>query len=356
MEASDAAVEDFYLEDDDTPELTGGVHVETNRHDITVTRDPRGADRDSATTSGGTNTVDDEVSVIHIKTFTMEDIDGWTLPEFIQKTLPTNPNTYKMSARLKKAANIPLPTNVKIDIEPVGGIYDGQHQQDLFWQQKMLVKILGPVLAAIAQSPEGAREFIMCGDSENLSPSGKQAEILFGVLGTIYHNLSLVSEKRSVSSVSYLTNTNYKIPKINPKDRVEVKPLEVAKQVIKTKELISKNRRINYKPDNNSKISRGGSFRGQPCFLTSIYMPGLGNRQNNGATLKRQKQYWHGSSSDFLGPLILLLHLVKITPLQSSLFSSVFPKKMVVGDQSSTLYPPIITSSKYTSKWIPSGT
>eukprot|EP01126_Amoeba_proteus_P041577 TRINITY_DN4476_c0_g4_i2.p1 TRINITY_DN4476_c0_g4~~TRINITY_DN4476_c0_g4_i2.p1 ORF type:complete len:328 (+),score=54.75 TRINITY_DN4476_c0_g4_i2:314-1297(+) len=327
MEASDAAVEDFYLEDDDTPELTGGVHVETNRHDITVTRDPRGADRDSATTSGGTNTVDDEVSVIHIKTFTMEDIDGWTLPEFIQKTLPTNPNTYKMSARLKKAANIPLPTNVKIDIEPVGGIYDGQHQQDLFWQQKMLVKILGPVLAAIAQSPEGAREFIMCGDSENLSPSGKQAEILFGVLGTIYHNL---------------TNTNYKIPKINPKDRVEVKPLEVAKQVIKTY--------------NNSKISRGGSFRGQPCFLTSIYMPGLGNRQNNGATLKRQKQYWHGSSSDFLGPLILLLHLVKITPLQSSLFSSVFPKKMVVGDQSSTLYPPIITSSKYTSKWIPSGT
>eukprot|EP01126_Amoeba_proteus_P014683 TRINITY_DN1649_c0_g1_i1.p1 TRINITY_DN1649_c0_g1~~TRINITY_DN1649_c0_g1_i1.p1 ORF type:complete len:189 (-),score=22.97 TRINITY_DN1649_c0_g1_i1:6-572(-) len=159
-------------------------------------------------------TEEEEIQLVDIPVipFTMDHQEGWTLQEFIHKTLPANPNTYKMPARLKKAANIPLPNNVHIDLEPVGGIYSGQHQEDLFWQQKSLVKILGISLFALSQNPEGAQEFINSNEGNPLSPQGKLAEILFGLNAYVYHTLALVREKRSTSSIAYLTNTKYKVP------------------------------------------------------------------------------------------------------------------------------------------------
>jgi hypothetical protein len=171
------------------------------------------------------------------------DYKAWNLPEEVLKVLPKEVATFVISGRFKKIhESSSLPSNFSIHLEPLGGVFIGATQESLFHQQVMLKKLLAVQLNLAGVLSSQIAEFVSLGFDDDVPEDLMPAQFCLTGIAQLIHYFNLISEKRGVKCVSFITNSNYKPGKL-AKERVVIDPLTVSKNIIKSKALIESSRK-----------------------------------------------------------------------------------------------------------------
>jgi hypothetical protein len=220
----------------------------------------------------------------------------------VLRALPKKVSTFVIGGRFKKIhENASLPSNFSIELEPVGGVYVGATQEGFFHQQVMLKKLLTVQLNLAGVLASQIEEFIDLDAEADVPMELMPAQFCLTAIAQIIHYFNLISEKRGIKCVSFITNSTYKPGKVN-KERVVIDPLAVSKDIMKSRTLIESARkrtsigtrggrsfglsRNSYgqfvQPFKNFRSFNNPSFRGNSNFSPSYRGGYQGSRKNRG--------------------------------------------------------------------------
>ena len=148
---------------------------------------------------------------------------------------------YQLRGESKKLANCRMLANYNVILRPLDTVSAGPLQESYFYQQKMLLRMLGLQLQIL----DTMQREVLClrdlDEDQEVSGSLRTAQLVLAQAGQILHNYTMLGERRVVLTVSYITGSAYKIPKVG-KERVFVDPVEEAKKVIKLKKMVKEGR------------------------------------------------------------------------------------------------------------------
>lgn len=171
------------------------------------------------------------------------DYKAWNLPAAVLKALPKRVATFVIGGRFKKIhESSSFPSNFSINLEPVGGVYVGAIQESLFHQQVMLKKLLTVQLNLAGVLSSQIEEFIGLDVEADVPLDLMPAQFCLTGIAQLIHYFNLISEKRGIKCVSFITNSNYKPGKVN-KERVVIDPLAISKDIVKSRTLIDSSRK-----------------------------------------------------------------------------------------------------------------
>lgn len=224
----------------------------------------------------------------------------WQLPDALKRILPTEEEchgTFRLTGHMKAVVDkIRFPSNIRMDVEPVGTITSGgKFQEAYFHQLKALRKLISINLAMLAASEADILEYASLQDKENLDERMKKAELLLAAQASMTHFFALVTEKRRTDQVSFLSSQKYHPPKFG-KEGSNIEVLSTVKDLIKlkklTKEAKTLNPRISKKPFNRDsrgrfqKDNRDFQNRRQPYYDNSAVSNNNTNTNSNPDTNK----------------------------------------------------------------------